>query len=93
MVDGKKPEGENWHQALLQQIAIEVPSIRPAVISEAVCRQLDEYRGFRHVVRNIYTFQFDPAKVSKLVGGAPELFWQARAELLAFAKFLEHRGG
>ena len=36
IVDGQKPEGENWHQALLHQMTLEVPAIRPAVISEAV---------------------------------------------------------
>ena len=92
IVDGKKPEGENWHQALLSQMTLEVPAIRPAVISEAVNRHLDEYRGFRHVVRNVYTFKFDPAKVGTLVSGAPGVFQQVRAELLAFADFLEQRG-
>jgi hypothetical protein len=68
-------------------------AFRPAVISEAVCRQLDEYRGFRHVVRNVYTFKFDPAKVGKLVTAAPATFQQVRAELLAFARFLEQHDG
>jgi hypothetical protein len=91
-VDGVKPKGENWHQVLLQQMAREMPPVRPAVISEATCKRLDEYRGFRHVVRNVYTFKFDPAKVGKLVDGLPQLFSQARVELLAFAEFLERRG-
>jgi len=91
VVDGRRPEGENWHQALLQQMTAEMPTIRPAVISVAVSHQLDEYRGFRHVVRNVYTFKFDPAKIGKLVTAAPEVFRQVRAELLAFAEFLEQR--
>ena len=66
-VDGIRPEGENWHQALLRQMAAEVPPMRPAVISESNCKRLDEYRGFRHVVRNVYTFRFDPSKGGKLV--------------------------
>jgi hypothetical protein len=93
IVDGQKPEGENWHQALLHQMTLEVPAIRPAVISEAVSQTLDEYRGFRHVVRNVYTFKFDPAKVGKLVSGTPRVFQQVRLELLAFADFLEQSGG
>jgi len=90
-VDGTKPTGENWHQALLQQMTIEVPGIRPAVISQATYTQLDEYRGFRHVVRNVYTYRFDPAKIQRLVENAPGLFTQIRTELLAFATFLEQR--
>jgi hypothetical protein len=63
----------------------EVPSIRPAVMSTETGTRLDEYRRFRHVVRNVYTHSFDPAKLGKLVNPAPELFARTKAELQAFA--------
>ena len=66
----------------------EVFGVRPAVISDATREQLDAYRGFRHVVRNVYTLNFDPAKVGKLVVDAPNLLSQVQAELLAFIEFL-----
>jgi hypothetical protein len=90
-IDGNVPQGANWHQVLLDQMATEVPQVRPAVISEETRRALDEYRGFRHVVRNVYTFRFDPAKVQRLVQKAPDVFGQTQEELLAFASFLEQR--
>ena len=90
-VDGTIPQGENWHQMLLEQMIAEVPSVRPALISEETRQMLDEYRGFRHVVRNVYAFRFDQAKVQKLVQGVPTVFSQVRAELLAFADFLEQQ--
>jgi hypothetical protein len=37
------------------------------------------------------TIIFDPAKVRKLIEGAPEGFSQVQDELLAFADFLEQR--
>jgi hypothetical protein len=89
VVDGSIPQGENWHQMLLQQMTLEIPGIRPAVISKKAYSRLNEYLGFRHVVRNVYTYRFDPAKIEKLVEGAPGLFSQARAELLAFADFID----
>ncbi|HEX9332549.1 MAG TPA: hypothetical protein VF896_11715 [Anaerolineales bacterium] len=88
-IDGSLPQGENWHLLLLQQMMQEKPRLRPAVISETVVKQLNEFRGFRHVVRNVYTYRFDPVKVEKLVHSAPDLFNQLKAELLAFATFLE----
>jgi hypothetical protein len=91
IVDGSKPVGEAWHQALLQQMNTEVSNIRPAVISDVVREQLDEYRGFRHVVRNVYTFNFDPVRVGRLTSGLRSLFTQAKTELLAFADFLEEQ--
>ncbi len=43
-------------------------------------------------VRNIYTYIFDRVKMRKLVEKTPGLFSQVRAELLAFADFLEETG-
>ena len=88
-IDGELPRGEDWHRLLLRQMQADVPGIRPAVISVEVGNFLDELRKFRHVVRNVYTHNFDPVKLGKLVNSASELFTQAKAELLAFAAFLE----
>jgi hypothetical protein len=72
-------------------MGVEVPLVRPALISGETVRMLDEYRGFRHVVRNVYAFRFDQDKVGKLVQGVPAVFSQARTELLAFADFLDQQ--
>ena len=79
-----------WHLLLLEQKTKEVSGICPAVISTEPGTRMDEYRQFRHVVRNVYTHRFDPARLGKLVNATPELFARAKAELLAFAAFLEH---
>ena len=89
VVEGDLPHGESWHQLLLRRMMTEVPMIRPAVISNETGAKLDDYRGFRHVVRNVYAYKFDPDKLEKLVRSVPELFAQLKAELLAFASFLE----
>ena len=90
-IDGTLLQGANWHQVLLQQMAAEIPEVCPAVISEGTSEALDGYRGFRHVVRNVYTLQFDAATVQRLVEEAPTVFAQVRSELLAFAALLEQR--
>jgi hypothetical protein len=88
-VDDIHPKGENWHQTLLKQMAEEMTEVRPAVISDSVRVGFDEYRGFRHIVRNVYTYKFDSDRIEKLTEKAGPLFAQLRAELLAFADFLE----
>lgn len=90
-IDGAKPTGENWHQVLLQQMIREMPGVRPAVISEVLGEQLEEYRGFRHVVRNVYVFNFDPAKLESLILSANPMFSKLKEELLAFAQFLDEQ--
>jgi len=91
VVEGARPSGEHWHQALLRQMAEEMPGVRPAVISEASYKLLDPYRGFRHVARNVYTFHLDPSRLERLVARAATCFDSARAELLAFSDLLERQ--
>ena len=55
-VDGNIPSGPDWHIGILVQMSTEVSELRPPVISSDLRYMLDEYRGFRHVVRNIYAF-------------------------------------
>jgi len=43
-VDGNRPEGKNWHQILLRQMAADIVEIRPAVISDHTRKGIDEYR-------------------------------------------------
>ncbi|WP_416672242.1 ribonuclease toxin HepT-like protein [Egbenema bharatensis] len=44
-----------------------IPSVRPAVLSFETRDRLDRYRGFRHVVRNVYTFNLDPEQIGLLI--------------------------
>ncbi len=89
VIDGNLPQGERWHLLLLQQMADEVPGIRPAVISTEAGDILNEYRRFRHIVRNLYTYKLDPVKVGELVSSSQNLFNQLNAEITAFVTFLE----
>lgn len=89
-VDGSVPQGVNWHQELLNQMALEIPNVRPAVISEKTRNQLDTYRGFRHVIRNVYTYHIRPDKMKPLAKGIRRLFKQVEKELAAFSRFIEN---
>lgn len=89
LVDGDLPRGESWHLLLLQQMMAEIPEVRPPVISTETGTKLDEYRRFRHMIRNVYTHNFDPVKIGKLVADAFPLFEQLKAEVFAFTDFLE----
>lgn len=89
VVDDDLPNGENWHKLLLQQMTRVMPDTRPAVISAETERLLDELRRFRHVVRNVYTHNFNPENIGKLVKFADEVLERLKAELTAFIEFLE----
>jgi len=87
--DRKLATGESWHQHLLQRMKKDIQETRPALISDESASVLDELRRFRHLVRNIYTFNLIPEKIEPLVSSLPESWSRLRAELLAFADFLE----
>jgi hypothetical protein len=89
LVDGELPDGETWHRDLLQQMSQDQPSIRPSVISQESAARIDEFRRFRHVVRSAYTLDLVPQKMARLVETLPELWPKLKAELLAFADYLE----
>ena len=92
-VDSSLPEGATWHRDLLQQMAQDFPESRPAVISRENAVILDEFRRFRHLVRNVYTINLAPAKMDGLLQILPSFWPKLRAELLAFASYLEALGG
>ena len=88
-IDSSLPSGTNWHRELLNQMAIEVPGIRPAVISSDLKEKLEEYRGFRHVVRNVYTYRLKPEKIEGLVSMLNTVMAKIETDINGFAKFLQ----
>ncbi|MFZ1709796.1 MAG: hypothetical protein WAW20_14525 [Anaerolineae bacterium] len=88
-VDQAKPGGAHWHDELLRQMAAEIPGVRPPVLSQETRDRLDRYRGFRHVVRNAYTYNLDPEQIGVLVKQLAPTMARVAHELTAFAEFLE----
>jgi hypothetical protein len=88
-VDHTVLDSAAWHRDLLQQMTRDLEDVRPAVIAQDSALALDEFRRFRHLVRNVYTMNLVPDKMTGLMSALPELWPGLRAELLAFADFLE----
>ncbi|MGB5915517.1 MAG: hypothetical protein WBG63_11680 [Phormidesmis sp.] len=88
-VDGTKPSGANWHTELLSQLASDIKGVRPAVISGDSQERLNRFRGFRHVVRNVYTFNLDAPQIALLVEQLQPTQVQIKRELLSFATLLD----
>lgn len=87
-VEGSVPAGPEWHRDLLVQMTAEMPGVRPAVLSREARLSLDEYRGFRHVVRNLYAFNFRPGRLRELVDGLTACLAVLRSDLEAFLAYL-----
>lgn len=83
------PSGSGWHADLLNQMSGDIEGVRPAVISRETRIYLDEFRGLRHVVRNVYAFNLRSARLDELIEDLPGCFQAVRSDLLEFSKFLE----
>ncbi len=89
-VDASLPSGSEWHTVLLLQMSANIKDTRPAVISSRTRQCLDDYRGFRHIVRNVYTFNLRPSRIKELAEDLPACYDAVKQELSAFADFLEN---
>lgn len=56
----------SWHRELLDRMKIDVPGIRPAVITAAMVEPLDELRRFRHLFRNLYKSRLKSQRVMEI---------------------------
>ena len=63
--------------------------ISSPLLSYSTRRCLDDYRGFRHVVRNVYAFNFRPARLKELVDGLWPCYQLVKRDLNEFIQFLE----
>ncbi len=88
-VDGGALGGEAWHAELLRQMQSVVPTVRPAVLSDETANWLDDYRKFRHRVRNIYATNLVPNRMESLVQDLVPGWQRLRQELEIFATFLD----
>jgi len=90
-VESSVPTDSDWHKKLLLQMSGEIEAVRPAVIQYSTRLCLDEYRAFRHVVRNVYTFNLRPAYLEELTEDLPDCYATFKQDLEVFISFLHER--
>jgi hypothetical protein len=86
-LNGGVPSGSDWHRRLLDRMKVERED-RPAVISAAMALKLQNYLGFRHVVRSLYGYELDPQRIAELVRAYPSVWGQFEGEIQAFMTWL-----
>ncbi|VXD21758.1 conserved hypothetical protein [Planktothrix serta PCC 8927] len=86
-LNGSLPSSFDWHKRLLNRMSIEREGL-PAVLTSDTVVRLNEYLGFRHIVRNLYGFELDPNRLEKLVEHYPTVWHQVNFELREFINWL-----
>jgi hypothetical protein len=87
-VDGSVPDDPNWHQSLLRQMAVEIPTIRPPVLAQETYQCLEVYRSFRHLVRNVYTFNLRGSRLKELATDLRPCLTAVTHDLTQFTQLL-----
>ena len=65
-LDGGVPGGADWHQRLLDTMALEIPGVRPAVVSSPALSTLRRLLAFRHFFRHAYAVTWDEVQLESL---------------------------
>ncbi|PSN20149.1 hypothetical protein C7271_03625 [filamentous cyanobacterium CCP5] len=86
-LNGGLPAGADWHKRLLERMG-QAREGRPAVLKPSTMKDLREFLGFRHIVRNLYGFELEAQRVAALVERYP-LVWDAvRRDVEGFVGWL-----
>ena len=88
-IDDRIPLGEEWHRELLRQMTLDIPGLRPPVITASTEKKLREYLGFRHLFRKRYGFELDWQKLRKLLLGVSQVRTQLEKEIGKFFEELD----
>jgi hypothetical protein len=65
-LDGGLPEGADWHQALLDTMALHIAGLRPAVLSAESVAHARVLLAFRHFFRHAYAATWEAARLNAL---------------------------
>ncbi len=88
-INGEIPATYDWHYRLLKNMTLDIPDLRPPVLTVSLENKLLEYLRFRHIVRNIYGFELDWERLKPLIYNFSNIVSQFKKEIGTFLEFLK----
>lgn len=85
---GGVPRGDQWHRQLLDDMALDLDDLRPAVISSGLRTRLQTFLRFRHLFRNIYGHELDPGRLGEIASTYEPAHRQFQEELVDFLAWI-----
>lgn len=79
----------NFHKEILARMAIEVPKVRPALLSPPSFALLDKVRGFRHFVRHAYNCELDLKELKLIQNRLKTDFPLLESDLQSFRQYIQ----
>jgi len=90
---GNQLNPKRWHADLLEKMFLEIPRIRPRVISQETYIRLEELMRFRHFKRYYLELNCDWRKIDYLINIFREAVPLLNEDLTSFAKKIEQSLG
>ena len=87
-LDDGLPEGRNWHDQLLRQMAEPGGQGRPPLWERSLLLDLDAYRRFRHRARHLYSVNLHGQRVLELAQQAPNVYEKVKQAVNQFSEWL-----
>ena len=86
--NGGIPRGDQWDRDLVDDMTLDIPEVRPAVIDRGLARTLGEYLRFRHVFRNVYGGVLEAERMASLEKRLPETLAAFRDRVETFVSWM-----
>lgn len=83
------PKGDNWHYQLIFNMSLELSGLRPRLFSVELLNLLNEFKGFRHVFRNVYGINIDSKKELVLLKKMSKTSKLLRRDIAAFLSIMD----
>lgn len=87
-IDQTVPKSEGWHRELLEQMTLDIPVKRPAVIGPELAMQIQQYLSFRHRFRNLYGYELEWGKMEGLTSNMESTLQQLKDSVEKFMEVL-----
>lgn len=85
-------ERDRWHRQLLEKMTLDIPAIRPRVISDTVHNGLLEFLKFRHLKRYYFEFEYDRERMNYLEKKFNALIPLLKNDLQKYGELLQAKG-
>jgi hypothetical protein len=78
-----------YHRDLLERMTLDIPKIRPRLISDRLFVDLDDFLAFRHKFRHLYSFEIEWEKEKQVLDKYNSTHKKMLRELQQFLELLD----
>lgn len=87
-LNGGLPAGPFWQRELLENMTLDLPGLRPPVVTQETARELEELRRFRDRCRGLDSFELEWPRLRRFLRRVPATWSSVKMDLDGFESFL-----